>query len=282
MKKTLFILIPSLIVAVIVYVIFQAIITRSSEKGALQVTSSPASKVYLNGSYLGQTPLCKCDTQNMILTGDYTVKLVPNDSSLLPFEDKVTITKSVLTVVDRKFGKGVLSEGSIISLTPLSSAKSSQLMVLSFPDKAQVLLDNNDVGTTPLLLSNTTASDHVLELKKDGYKEKIVRIRTPQGFKLQATVYLSVNEAALSPMPTVAVTPSVSPTPALGTVAILTTPTGFLRVHSDASVSSSEIGRVLPGETYPLQQISDDQAWYEIKLKDGTLGWISSQYAEKK
>ncbi len=277
MKKIIFILIPSLIIAVIIYLLFQLIIERNSDKGALQVTSVPASKVYLNDKYIGLTPLCECDGQNMLTSGDYTVRLEPNDKNFLPYVEKITISKSVLTVVDREFGKPGYSEGSVISLTPLTDPNASELMVSSFPDKADVTLDSNDVGTTPYFLKSTTASDHVLLLKKNGYSEKIVRIRTPAGYKLQAVVYLAVSNVDITPTPTAGSSATPTPTPT-AKVTILDTPTGFLRVHSDSSIVSSEIGRVHPGETYPL--ISQTTDWFEIKLQNGQTGWISSQYAK--
>jgi uncharacterized protein YgiM (DUF1202 family) len=59
------------------------------------------------------------------------------------------------------------------------------------------------------------------------------------------------------------------------------TPTGFLRVRSQPSTGSSEIGRVNPGETYKLLQ--SQTSWYQIQvsLSATSSGWISSEYATK-
>ncbi len=151
MKKLLFLLIPSFVVVIIIFLLFQIFIVKGSGKGALQVTSAPSSKVYLNGKLIGTTPLCKCEADTMIPVGDYTIRLVPEDKNLLEFQEKVIVTKSVLTVVDRKFGRGGESEGSIISLSPLKDKKDAQLLVISFPDKAEIAVDNNAMGTTPTL-----------------------------------------------------------------------------------------------------------------------------------
>lgn len=271
---------------------------RAGAKGALQITSSPDSKVYLNDRYLGQTPLCKCETNDMLSTGNYTVRLVPIDKGLLEFQEKITISDSVLTVVDRKFGKNSTSEGSIISLTPLSDKKKIELLVVSFPQGSTVLLDGSSIGTTPVLLKDPTESDHVLKVRKDGYKEKTVRIRTPMGYKLTVSSYLSIDADAAnsyfkpSPAPSGAVSPTPEPTQAKSnkkgvptptivatSVTILDTPTGFLRVREDASVSAAEIGRAIPGDTYPL--VDEQSGWYQIKLANGQVGWISSEYAQK-
>ena len=282
MKKLFFVLIPSFIFAVIIFLLVQSFLLRGNEQGALQVTASPKSKVYLNDKLIGETPLCKCEANDMVKTGDYTIRLVPQGGGLSEFREKITITKSVLTVVDRKFGKGATSEGSVITLQPLKDSSSRELLVLSIPDRSEILLDNTSSGFSPLLLRDVTESDHELTVRKSGYEEKKVRIRTPSGYKLIATIYLGVDEDGVpaSTTPTPSASPSATPTPQVQqTVTILQTPTGFLRVRQTSSLSGEEIGRVEPDETYPL--VEETNGWYKIKLNDGQEGWISSQYASK-
>lgn len=291
MKKVIFIVIPSIILALIVYLSFQFYVNRASAKGALQVTSIPPSKVYLNGELIGQTPLCKCEANDMIISGQYTIRLVPNDTQFDQFEEKVTIENSVLSVVDRKFGKGGGSEGSIIALTPLTNKEAIELMVVTFPDQAEVLLDNAPSGMTPVsLTSNITESDHTLRLKKTGYKEKSIRIRTPKGYRLTATAYLSIDEAAINQTSRPSVTPSVSVTPSTSLtpsptkkteeqVTILQTPNGFLRVRASASLNATEVKRVESGESFTL--VDESTGWYKIQVDPDTEGWVSSQFAEK-
>lgn len=282
MKKALLILIPSFIFAAIIFLLVQSVLLKGNDKGALQVTAAPQSKVYLNGELVGQTPLCKCNTNDMIGTGDYTIKIVPTSGNFNEFQEKITISKSILTVVDRKFGAGAASEGSIITLEPLKESNERQLLVTSIPDNVEVLLDNNSSGYTPLLIKNITDSDHELTLKKSGYADKKVRIRTPSGYKLIASVYLGVDDEGIpqaTPTPTKAASPSATPTPTISKVTILQTPTGFLRVRASGSVGASEVGQVLPGQSFDL--VTESNGWYQIKLTNGTLGWVSSQYAQK-
>src|SRR5258708_15791650 len=198
MKKLLFILIPALLLALLFFLGYQYVFNFHSKKGALQVTSQPASKVYLDNTYLGQSPLCKCDAGDMLTTGNYTIRLVPLDASLSEFQEKIAVSEGVLTVVDRKFGKDSLSEGSVISLSPLSDKKSTQLLVVSFPQGSHVFLDDNDIGTSPLLYNKPTESDHAIRVSKEGYKDKTIRIRTPLGYKLTAAVYLSTSDETVS------------------------------------------------------------------------------------
>lgn len=276
MRKILIILAVLLLLALFGFSV-QFFILKASGKGAMQITSTPKSNVYLNGKLIGQTPLCKCDSADMIASGEYSVRLVPVDSTdVAVFEKNVKIQKSILTVVDHIFGSGVTSESSIITLSPLRNAKDVELLILSFPDKAEVFLDNSEAGFTPLLLKNVTASDHEVKLTKPGYREKVIRIKTTSGFKLESTIFLGVAPEQLI---TPTASPSASPTPTKQTIRILQTPTGFLRVRAEASITSSEIARVNPGESYDL--IDQTDGWYKIKLSKDKEGWISAIYSEK-
>jgi hypothetical protein len=306
-RRVIFFLIPSLILAVIIFLGFQFFFLRASGKGALQITANPDSTVYLNGKLVGNTPLCKCEGQNMLSTGEYTLRLVPKDNNLLPYEEKITINKALLTVVDRKFGSQATSEGSIITLSPLTDKEKSEVVVLSFPDGADVLLDNDAVGKTPISLPEVTASRHELKVRRDGYKEKSIPILTTAGYKLTATIYLGIDETAvLSPTPTpskaVSGSPSPSPkgtgtptpTPKKGTptptkkagtagtkgkVEILDTPNGFLRVRESSSTAAAEVTRVNTGDVLDFTAL--ENGWYQVKLPDGRSGWISAEYAEE-
>jgi len=277
MKKLFLILICAFVLGFLFFLVFQYYVRSHSQKGALQVTSTPESKVYLDGRYLGQTPLCKCEAKDMQKSGDYTIRLVPNDKNLLEFQEKVTISEGVLTVIDRKFGKDSLSEGSVISLTPLSDKKNTELLVVSIPSKSQAYLDNNQIGETPFLFKSPTESDHVLRVNKDGYKEKTVRIHTPVGYKLTVAMYLSTADPSRQSSASTSASPT--PTVSVSKIIILNTPTGFLRVRESPSIGSAEIARVAAPEIYELT--SEQPGWFEIKLKDGKTGWISSQYAKK-
>lgn len=276
MKKVIFIAVCFLI-ALLIFVLVVYLLNRRPAKGALQVTSSPKAKVYLNEKLLGETPLCQCEGSKMLDEGEYTIRLVPNEGDFEPFQRKIKISPKVLTVVDRAFAQTALAQASIISLFPIQDKKDAQVSVISFPDKSQVFLDSDLVGQTPVLLKNITESDHEIKIVKQGYKEKILRIKTVLGYKLEAIVYLGIDpEVATS---SAALISSPSAKVESQTITILETPTGFLRVRKDPTVSSEEIGRVNPGDTFNI--LDEQEGWYKIQLKDKTEGWVSSQYAQK-
>lgn len=276
MKRVLGFLVP-LLIAVLIFFGILFFLNRKTGKGALQVTSVPKSKVYLENKLIGSTPLCACDLTQMLPVGDYVIKLVP-DGNFGPFEEKISINKSTLTAVDRIFADNGESSGSIISLSPLSDKKDIEILVVSIPDKANVFLDSNPVGITPLLLRQVSESDHDLRLKLNGYKDKSVKIKTALGFKLNSLVFLGIN-SDLSASSSASISATPSPATSVAKVLILDTPTGFLRVRESSSINSPEIAQVKPGENYEL--IEEKENWLKIKLTDGKEGWISSQYAAK-
>lgn len=284
MKKILLIIIP-IVLAVVIFLLFTLLLPKNDGKGALQVTSIPKSTVYLDGKQLGKTPLCACGPPGKLDTlasGDYTIRLVPQDTSLLPYEEKIHITSGVMTVVDRSPGKGATSEGSILTLIPLKDKKAREISVLSFPQGAHVFIDNNEVGqVTPVIVRKVTESDHEIKIKKSGYDEKIIRVRAITGYRLEAVVTLGVSDIAAPTQKIASPTATVAPTVSIkgATIIILDTPVGYLRVRESGSLNAGEIDRVKPGEVYEL--IDEKELWYQIKLPSGKTGWVNSQYAQK-
>lgn len=283
MKKLVFVIVPLLLIVLLTFLYAQYRNMAGTQKGALQVTSMPESKVYLNNKYIGTTPLTKTDPNDMIQAGTYTLRLVPIGANLSEYREKITISKGILTVVDRKFRKDALSEGYVISLAPLSDKTKTELEIISFPSDSRIELDANDIGKTPFLYKKPTESDHLLKINKNGYKEKTVRIRTPKGYRLAVIVYLGLRsdtEDQVSPTKIpLSLTPTPSSTQSAERVVILDTPTGFLRVRASYNITALIITTVSPGESFPL--ISEQGDWFEIKLPEGKTGWISSQYAKK-
>lgn len=277
MRKLLFVL-GCILIALLIFFILVFVINKRPEKGALQVTSSPGSEVYLNDKHIGKTPLCLCQGDKMVNAGDYTVKLVPISGGFEPFQHKITITKKILTVVDRNFAQTALAQASIITLKEIEFKNQAQISVVSFPAGADVYLDSNLVGHAPILLKNVTESDHEIKVSKSGYREKSVRIRALFGYRLDSIIYLGVDPNAAKEAEAKEATPSATLTTG-GKVVIQNTPTGFLRVRDKSSTSGAEVGRVNPGEEYDL--LDEQNGWYQIKLKDGKTGWISGQYAKK-
>jgi hypothetical protein len=276
--KRFFLFLAPFLIAILIFFGILFFLDRKTGKGALQVTSVPKSSIYLENKLIGTTPFCACDLPQMLPVGDYSIKLVPIDGNFSPYEEKITISKSTLTVVDKTFADNGSSDGSVISLVPLNNKNDVEISIISLPDKANVFLDNNPVGITPLLLKQVSESDHDLKITKDGYKDKSIKIKTALGFKLSSLIYLGINTDLSAPQAASAA--ALLTVPPSASVSILDTPTGFLRVRENNSINSLEIAQVKPGESYELIEEKDN--WFKIKLAEDKIGWISAQYAVKK
>ncbi len=278
MRRFLFYLSPIIFAIGVFLLIIALFYSKSTGKGALQVTSIPKSKVYLDGKYVGETPLCDCDTNALLPVKSYDLKLIPEKSGLEEFDYKIDINPSVLTVVDRTFGPVGKSSGSVITLDKLGDNTKAQIFIASFPYSAKVSIDGENTGTAPLT-QTVTASDHDITVSHDGYSNKDIKIHSVDGYKLDAIIFLATSDSSSK----VSSSPIASPSPtvAQSSVKILETPTGFLRVRDNPSLGGNEVGEVNPGEIYPL--LSEQSGWYEIKLSSGSAksGWISSTYAQK-
>jgi hypothetical protein len=275
MKKIVYFFL-TILAAVLVFSAIMFLFIQNKGRGALQITANPNAKVYLDDKLIGTTPLCKCDSKDMVLEGEHKLRLVSTSGSFDPFEQTITVNPSVLTVVDKTFQDKGLDSASIISLSQISDKKDLRISAISIPTGAKIFLDDQFKGQSPLLIENVKESDHDLKITKDGFKDKTVRIRTIPGFKLEVLVYLGLdpNLATASSQ-----LPLLSPKSQVKKIIILETPTGFLRVRDEASLLGSEIAQVKPNETYEL--LNREDGWYQIKLTNGKTGWISSQYAQE-
>lgn len=262
-------------------------------KAGLQVKSEPATSVFLDSRFLGRTPF-----EDRIEPGEYTLKLIPESSATTAasWQGKVTLEANILTFVNRELGTSDLnSAGEVISLERLSG-KDTEISVITVPDGASVKIDGADKGTAPLLLKNVEPGEHEILVSAPGFLSRAVKVKTTAGFKLTTSIQLAITEGAnpsvqgaetqttpaslpSGPVPTTKPSTGSATTLPKPYVEILDTPTGFLRVRTQPSTTASESGKVNPKEKYAL--LDEKSGWFQIKLNDGSSGWISGRYAEK-
>lgn len=232
--------------------------------GALQVTSTPQVDVFLDEKLLGKTPFY----DEQIAPGEYNLRLaVEDESTSSSWQAKIKIAPRVLTAVDRNLDSNdSKSFGAVLTMEQLNNKKSTEISLFSNPDGAVVKLDSLDKGSTPLIIRGVSAGDHQLLFLYPGFQDLPLRITVNPGYNLLARVKLATLE-------------SPPATTSGAKVKIGETPTGWLRVRVEPSLTSSETARVSPGETYPL--LEEQEGWLKIQYEDGKEGWVSSQYAQK-
>lgn len=130
----------------------------ASNTGWIYVSSSPGgATVSLDGNTKGQTPYSGSLKLETIQAGDHTVAL--SLSGYQPF----TTTTMVLA--------NTVSEVSAILQPAAPVSAKGGLSVTSMPAGANVFLDNNFIGISPLTLNDVSAGSHVVTLKLEGYAD---------------------------------------------------------------------------------------------------------------
>ena len=268
------------------------------KKSALSVNTTPKATVFLDGEHLGQTPYYN----EKLKSGEYVLKIVPESSgqALNPWEGRVTLSPSILTVVNRELSLTPdSSSGEILSFEPLADKNAVSVSVVTSPDGAVVNLDGEPKGFAPLSIDNISEGEHILVISSPGYTEKSIKAKTVKGNKLIASVQLARDTSATTDdvaaegedtksEATPSATPKTSPkaSPKAGGdelerpyVEINSPDAGWVRVREEASTASEELTKVDHGETFPL--VNTDSGWYQIEYSTGESGWISGKYAEK-
>ena len=265
---------------------------------ALQVSSTPQSTVFIDGTQAGITPFF----DDKLEADEHVVKLVPEATTdnLLPWEGKVNLTSGILTVINRNFASSEsASSGEIISLEKISSKNKAALAVVSIPDQAVVKVNDETKGFAPVLIEDLTPGDYRVTVASPGYEEKTITAQAIAGYKLIVTAKLAqevegivgatpsaevkeeeTEEETVGGTPTPKVTPKPKATPpAKPYVVIKDTPTGWLRVRMGPSTSATEAARVNPNEMFPYLDEEED-GWYKIEYEEDEEGWISGVYAD--
>ncbi|MFH0937638.1 MAG: PEGA domain-containing protein [Candidatus Daviesbacteria bacterium] len=233
-------------------------------KAGLKITSVPSATVFINDHEVGSTPY-----QNENLKpGEYKVKL-KTDSAL--WQNVVKINSGTLSVVNREMAASIASSsGEILTLH-----EGLGVTLASNPTGSQVEIDGKVAGKTPLEVTDLSVGEHTFLFSHEGYLSRSIRAALPPKMNLAIEVDLAMSEMDLSLVPS----PNITSTPLESKVIISQTPTGFLRVRNKPSTSGTEVGRVKPGDSLTLEE--ELTGWFKIKLNDGTVGYISSQYAKK-
>ena len=281
------------------------------KQAALQVTTAPKATVFLDGEHIGTTPFF----DDKLKPGEYTLKLVPDDTESMPWEAKIKLVSGILTVVSRELANSPeLSSGYILSLESLADKKDLSLAVVTNPDGAVVSLDSEPKGFSPLLVDKASEGEHLLVVSSPGYVEKSLKAKLVVGYKLTASVQLAklpeepekkeeeedkaleeedsekttsetkktVKESSTEEESTSSASTTEEDEIERPYVKIKETPTGWLNVRSEPSTSGKEetiITKIDPGEVFPFIE-KNDTGWYKIELEDGEMGWITSRYAE--
>ena len=234
------------------------------EKSGVEIVSSPIAKVYLNGKESGMTPY----KNNSLKPGNIEIKLEDEGNI---WEREIKLENNVTTVINWNLGKESNS-GYILSME--KSGESGSILINSSPSGAIVFVDGEMKASSPAKIENVGEGDKKISLGYPGFKNVNLIVKMVKNYQLIIDAKLEKEEKAK-------INETLTPTPfkqMVPMVKIKETETGWLRVRNLPNSGGTEIGRVIPGESYELIEQNND--WYQIKF-DNKFGWISVKYAEK-
>jgi len=151
-----------------------------SGKAALSVSSDPSEqKILLDNVEVGTTPFFS----DQLEEGDPPL-------SFGSFNQKVRLTRGALTAVSWILGPSEsFSAGEVVWFSPSSTG--SELLVIAKP-AVEVFLGGESLGESPLSKS-LEPGEYLLELKKEGYFSRSLRVSVREGFRLNVSASLAFN-----------------------------------------------------------------------------------------
>lgn len=238
------------------------------ERAGVRIEANQKSEVSINNKVVGETPY-----QDENLTeGEYLIALKRKDASSSAessWQGYVKLNGGTLSVVNRELAPNPSNaSGETITLE-----KGKGVTIVSTPPNAEVSIDGQVAGRTPISISSISSGEHQFLISKENYLKRSIRATLVDDFNLNLAVDLALSEADLTQIPSPPITENKE-------VVVKQTPVGFLRVRNNPTTSSQEVARVKPGDTLILLEELD--SWMRIKTQDGKEGYVSSSYVEKK
>lgn len=232
------------------------------QKGGVSILSTPDSAtVFLDSREVGKTPF---EDKNLDVKL-YVVKLEKEGAT---WQGNAKLTNGTMMIINRDLAKDqASSSGEILSLD-----KGRGLTVISNPSDSEVEVDGKVMGKTPITI-NLSLGEHTILVSHQNYLKRSIKSSLPKDFNLTVSVDLALSEADLTTISA----PVITQTPE---VVVKSTPTGFLRVRDKASLSGNEIARANVGDRLIL--LEELGSWDRVRLSNGTEGFVSSSYVEKK
>jgi hypothetical protein len=234
-------------------VIGYKIIIRPEEKAQLSVSTSPSgASLIIDGINKGRTP-----TAGILVA---------------PGNHQIVVEKEGYSRAERKISVGPKEKKNLVVTLQKPRVDPTELRITTNPDKADVFVDDDRKGTTPLTLKNITPGEHSLTISKDGYEKRSEKFNIASGEKksveypltqipIQVKATLSVNTSPSGAQlildgTRVGNTPASIENIAPGTHSLTISKVGYENRNEQLSIASGEKKTV----EYPLTQMVKETA----------------------
>ena len=221
--------------------------TEIQETGTISITSEPSgAEIYLDGEYQGTTPMTISD----VILGDHKIELKKSG-----YEDW-SASVSVKADETESVSAGLKPETEI--------QETGTISITSEPSGAEIYLDGEYQGTTPMTISDVILGDHKIELKKSGYEDWSASVSV----KADETESVS---AGLKPETEIQET---------GTISITSEPSGA-EIYLDGEYQGTTpmtISDVISGDHKIKLKKSGYEDWsYSVSVKADEIEYVSAE-----
>jgi len=145
--------------------------------------------VFLNKQYLEKAPL----SDRNIKSGDYILKIVPDDRSLAEFTTPITLTKGTLTVVS--YNPGPTSKESSATIYEIEAVEDpKEFGVLSFetyPEHALLSFEEEAAQYTPITLKDLSPQEYKYRVSLPSYETQEHTLQVLAGHLIKASIKLA-------------------------------------------------------------------------------------------
>ncbi len=230
------------------------------KKAGIFVSSEPKSVVFIDGEKVGETPV-----EKLLNPGEVIIKLLP-DNSEEGFETRINLVSGVKTIVQRHFNNQNTDSAGIVITFEKGNPKKTLASIISVPENAQVLIDGQLRGNTPLFLDDISPGKHEVTVMATDYISKTISARFYRGYKFIAFFELA-------------------PRTSLGVPKEKDESYVVLKEKAKGFESPSKTSRVVKsldkGGSYLFLEKSEDGKWYKIKVGEDSV-WVESALVETK
>jgi hypothetical protein len=297
LKRMLFVLVSLVLLAGALIFIFTDPFKKNSRAGLQIEYLSGNASVFLNDNYLGKAPL----TEEKLQSGEYILKITPDDKKLNNLNLPIYLEKGTLTIVVYNPGETPKNSSSTVFELRKRDNDSSAVSFETYPENAFISFDDGAVTFSPLTIEDVAPGEHHFLVNLPSYEVQNHSFQVLKGYETKITINLAKNiklveekveknneatasviQAKLSQETDQASQSSAFEGPRVEIMA-----TGFfegeeevLKVRAASSSAAAEIGLAKVGSFYPyLGEKSSDQKWLKIQFEQQEA-WVSSDFAK--
>lgn len=284
-----------------------------NDKAGLDIATQTEATVYINNENKGTTPF----TTEAIKPGEYDIRLENAEGSWskkiriesgtvyymnINLGRDETSTSGELVYLEKGRGVGVISSpnGAEVSLDSEKQGFTPYLIQNINEGEHEISIAKDGYEPRTIKINAVKGNKIMIEamLAKlggtsapDDNQSESTPTPTATAVSVSSPSPRTSNTPRGNALPTVSPRASTSPTPAgsprassstatvKGTVTVLDTSTGWLRVRDKAGLEGKEVGKVNSGDTVEYIDQTDN-GWTQIVLEDGTRGYVASRFVK--